>query len=264
MTTPIEQTGRRNEDRRERQLDRLRLVLGAVAVILLGILTWSVFSSRDVAEEAVSQTQNLAQQVTAACRGGGAGARELEDIGACDSAKDAAEAVAEVAPSSESAPAVEVATDDQVRSAVSEYLRINPPAAGRAPSAAEVESAVTRVCQAIGCQGQPGTPGTDGADGQDASDAQVANKVAAWCAENNGCLPTAEEIQAAVTAYCSADPSPCVGPAGAQGPQGEQGQPGPVLPEYYETDGGLTRHCVIQPQEDAAAPPRYECTREIP
>lgn len=264
MTELSEQAGHRREDLRERQRDRLRLALGVVAVILLGILTWSVFSSRDVAQEAVSQTQNLAQQVTAACRGGGAGARELENIGACDSAQDAAEAVAEVAPPSEQAPTVEAATDDQVRSAVSDYLRVNPPADGRTPSTAEVEGAVTRVCQAIGCQGQPGVPGVDGADGadgQDASDAQVAAEVSAWCAENNGCLPTAEEIQAAVAAYCGADPSPCLGPAGAQG---EQGPAGPVLPEYYETDGGLTRHCVIQPQEDAAAPPRYQCDLETP
>jgi hypothetical protein len=256
MTAATETTRRKGGDR----LDQARLIIGVAAVLLLAVLVWSVFDSRDDADQAQQETATLAQQVTVACSSGGAGARELESIGACQKAATAAVGV----PPSEAAPVYQVATDDQVRSAVSEYLRVHPPADGRTPSTAEVEAAVTRVCQAIGCQGQPGADGADGDDGQDASDAQVAGKVAAWCADNNGCLPTAEEILAAVTAYCSADPSPCVGPAGAQGPQGEQGQPGPVLPEYYETDGGLTRHCVIQPQEDAAAPPHYECTREIP
>lgn len=259
MTAATETTRRKGGDR----LDQARLIIGVAAVLLLGVLVWSVFDSRDDADQAQQETRTLAQQVTVACDAGGAAARELDSIGACQKAATAAVG----APATEQMPVIEVATDDQVRAAVSEYLRINPPADGRTPSTAEVEAAVTRVCQAIGCQGQPGvagTDGTDGVDGQDASDAQVANQVAAWCADNNGCLPTPEEIQAAVTAYCSADPSPCAGPAGVQGPQGEQGQPGPVLPEYYETDGGLTRHCVIQPQEDAAAPPHYECTREIP
>jgi len=256
MTAATDVKRRRGGDR----LDQARLIIGVVAVALLGILVWSVFDSRDDADQAQQETRTLAQQVTVACSGGGAAARELESIGACEKAATAAVG----APPSEPAPVYQVATDDQVRSAVSEYLRINPPADGRTPSTAEVEAAVTRVCQAIGCQGQPGVAGTDGengTDGQDASDEQVAAEVAAFCASNNGCLPTAEEIQAAVTAYCSADPSPCVGPAGVQG---EQGPAGPVLPEYYETDGGLTRHCVIQPQEDAAAPPHYECTLERP
>jgi hypothetical protein len=245
-------------DRSGDRLDQARLVIVVVAVALLAVLTWSVFDSRDDADQAQQETATLAQQVTVACQAGGAAARELDAIGACQVAATAAIG----APTTGQAPVVQVATDGQVRAAVSEYLRINPPADGRTPSSAEVEVAVTRVCQAIGCQGQPGQdgqPGEPGDDGADASDAQVDAEVAAYCASNNGCLPSAEEIHAAVAAYCSADPSPCIGPVGAQG---EQGQPGPVLPEYYETDGGLTRHCVLQPQEDAAEPPRYECTLE--
>ena len=252
MTADTEPVRRKGGDR----LDQARLIIGVAAVLLLGVLVWSVFDSRDEADQAQQETRTLAQQVTVACDAGGAAARELDSIGACQKAATAAAG----APPSDPMPVIQVATDDQVRAAVSEYLRLNPPADGRTPSTAEVEAAVTRVCEAIGCQGQPGVEGPAGADGSDASDAQVASQVTSWCADNNGCLPTPEEIQAAVAAYCGADPSPCVGPAGAQGPQGEPGQPGPVLPEYYETDGLFTRHCVIQPQEDAAAPPHYDCS----
>jgi len=254
--TATTDTTRRGGDR----LDQARLIIGVVAVVLLGVLVWFVFAFSDDAEDARQETRTLAQQVTVACDSGGAAARELEAIGACQKAATAAVG----ATPTEEPIAYPVATDGQVRSAVSAYLQINPPADGRTPTTAEVESAVTRVCQAIGCQGQPGTEGPtgkDGTDGRDASDEQVASQVSDFCAENNGCLPTAEEIQAAVAAYCSATPSPCAGPQGAQG---EQGLPGPVLPEYYETTGGLTRHCVLQPQEDAAAPPHYECTPETP
>jgi hypothetical protein len=257
MTAATEAPRRKGGDR----LDQARLLLGGLAVALLAVLVWSVFASQDDADRAEKETRTLAQQVTVACRGGGPAARELDSIGACQKAATAAAGVEPAEPS----PVYQVATDDQVRAAVSDYLRINPPADGRTPSTAEVEAAVTRVCQAIGCQGQPGVPGepgepgSDGVDGQDASDEQVAAEVADFCASNNGCLPTAEEIQAAVTAYCGAVPSPCMGPAGAQG---EQGQPGPVLPEYYETDTGITRHCVLQPPVDAAEPPHYACTLE--
>lgn len=252
----------RTVERRDRQLDQLRAILGVIAVGMLGVLVWSVVSSRDVAEDAVTQTQDLAAQVATACDSGGAAARELEAIGACDDAEEAARGIVAEQPTQQP-----VATDDQVRTAVTDYLRENPPADGRTPSAAEVESAVTRVCQQIGCQGEPGTPGQkgdtgnegpEGAPGRDATDEQVAAQVAAYCAVNNGCLPTPEEIQAAVVAYCSAQPSPCVGPPGAEGP------PGPLLPEYRETDGGVTRLCVLQPPEDAEAPPHYECTLEAP
>lgn len=54
--TPTEQRRRRESDRRDRHLDRLRVVLGVIAVALLGMLTWSVFSSKDAADQAVTQT----------------------------------------------------------------------------------------------------------------------------------------------------------------------------------------------------------------
>lgn len=250
-------TGEREPSRRkDSRLDRARVLLGVIAVGLLAVLVWNVFASRNDADQARTQTQTLAQQVSTACRAGGAAERELEAIGACEVAATAAVGVA-----AEPAPVIQVATDDQVRVAVAGYLDEHPPRDGRTPTTAEVDSAVTRVCEAIGCRGVDGTNGTDGddgANGADATDAQVAAQVAGYCAKNNDCRPTAEEIQAAVSAYCSAQPSPCVGP------QGVQGQPGPVLPEYYVTDGltGATKHCVLQAPGDAAEPPHYECTLE--
>lgn len=257
MTVHVQERQRADvaEDRR----DRVRLALGAIAVLLLGLLTWSVFSARNDAEQAVTEKQSLAQQVTAACGAGGAAERELESVGACDSAATAA-----VGAPAESQPVIQVATDQQVRTAVSDYLQDHPPADGRAPTDAEVEAAVSRVCATIGCRGAAGDAGADGQTGPagaDVTDDQVAAQVAEYCASNNGCLPTQDEINEAVRIYCSATPSPCVGPEGAQGVQGE---PGPVLPEYRLTDHltGVTRLCVLQPAEDAADPPHYECTRE--
>lgn len=263
--TPTEQRRRRESDRRDRHLDRLRVVLGVIAVALLGMLTWSVFSSKDAADQAVTQTQTLAQQVTAACDAGGAAERELESIGACDQAAEAAQGVVADQP----APVVQVASDEQVRAAVARYLDEHPPADGRTRSQADVDAAVARYCEANACRGQDGangTDGTDGADGRDGADVtddQVAAEVAAYCAANNDCRPTQDEINEAVRLYCSSQPSPCVGP------QGPEGQPGPVLPEYYTTrpnslgTGTVTFHCTLRPPEDAAAPPHYDC-EEVP
>jgi hypothetical protein len=59
----------------------------------------------------------------------------------------------------------------------------------------------------IGCRGPRGPEGLDGEPGSSASE---------------------EEIAAAVEAYCSRDPSPCVGPQGPPGLEGPQGPQGPV------------------------------------
>lgn len=260
--TPNEQSRRRDSDRRGRHLDRAHVVLGVVAVVLLGMLTWSVFSSKDAADQAVTQTQTLAQQVSAACDAGGAAERELESIGACRQAAEATRGVVADQP----APVVQVASDEQVREAVARYLDEHPPADGRTPSQADVDAAVARYCDANACRGQDGadgTNGTDGEDGADVTDDQVAAEVAAYCAANNDCRPTQDEINEAVRVYCSAQPSPCVGP------QGPEGQPGPVLPEYYTTKpnalgtGTITLHCTLRAPQDAAAPPHYDC-EEVP
>jgi len=249
----IEQQAQRK--RSDGQLDKARLLIGIVAVVLLSLLVWQVFSSQDDAQEG----RNLAQQVSAACSADGAAERELEAIGACQKAATVA-----AGSTATEQPVTQVATDDQVRAAVAAYLDKRPPQDGRTPTAAEVEAAVARVCGDLGCRGADGANGTngdngtDGTDGADATDDQVAAQVAAYCGEHNGCLPTDGEIQAAISAYCEANPSPCVGP------MGPQGLPGPVLPEYDRTFQGLTgpvtEHCVLRDPD--AQPPHYDCTQE--
>jgi hypothetical protein len=263
----LEEARTEREDRRERRLDRVRTGAAIIAVVLLAALVWYTWDSQDAAEEAVSTTQGLAQQVQAACRAGGAAERELDSIGACE---DARQAVQGAAVAAQPAPVVEVATDNQVRAAVTDYLTRNPPADGRLPTQAEVDAAVSRYCAANACRGSDGTSGTngtdgaDGADGADATDDQVAAEVRAYCAQHNGCLPTSDEIRAAVAAYCEDPTAPgrCVGPAGAQG---AEGPPGPVLPEYTITNElGVTKRCVldVEPPPDPEAPPHYICTLE--
>lgn len=246
------------EPRRPDRVDHARLLVGLVAVVLLGLLLWSDYASRDQAEQAETEKVNLAQQVSSTCEGGGPAARELEAIGACDRATEAAAGGA-----AGETPPVGIATDGQVRTYVDEYLRDNPPRDGRAPTVAEVESAVTRVCQDIGCEGSAGPSGPPGEPGANATDEQVAAQVASWCAAHNDCVPTEEEISAAVAAYCGATPSPCAGPQGAQGEPGVQGPPGPLLTVYYETTGPVTRRCElqepIQPEQ-----PHYVCRPSRP
>lgn len=263
----LEEDRTKREDRRDAHLDRVRTAAAIVAVVLLAALVWYVWDADDTVKDAVTQTQSLAQSVQAACEAGGAAKRELDSIGACDDAEEVArdaDAVLE-AP----APVVEVATDEQVRAAVADYLERNPPADGRTPTQAEVDAAVARYCEANVCRGADGTDGTngtngtdgtDGADGANATDDQVRSAVAEYCSTNNGCLPTQGEIQAAVAAYCQQNPGVCTGPQGAEGP------PGPVLPEYYTTRPGalpgtmVTLRCLLRADPpDVEAPPHYDC-----
>lgn len=263
-TAQLEEDRSRREDRREAHLGRVRTGAALIAVVLLAALVWYVYDSGDTAEQAVTQTQSLAQAVQAACEAGGAAKRELDSIGACDDAEEVARdaGAALEAP----APVVEVATDEQVRAAVADYLQRNPPADGRTPTQAEVDAAVARYCEANVCRGADGTngangnDGADGVDGANATDDQVRSAVAEYCSTNNGCLPTQGEIQAAVAAYCQQNPGVCTGPQGAEGP------PGPVLPEYYTTRPGtlpgttVTMRCLLRPDApDAEEPPHYDC-----
>lgn len=265
-TAELDEARTEREDRRDRHLDRVRTAAAIIAVVLLAALVWYVWAADDTAKDAVTQTQSLAQSVQAACEAGGAAKRELDSIGACE---DADEAVRGAAVADAPAPVVEVATDEQVRAAVADYLERNPPADGRTPTQAEVDAAVARYCEANVCRGADGTNGTDGTDGAngtdgvdgaDATDDQVRSAVAEYCSTNNGCLPTQGEIQAAVAAYCQQNPGVCTGPQGTEGP------PGPVLPEYYVTRPGtlpgtmVTLRCLLRPDPpDAEAPPHYDC-----
>lgn len=227
------------------------VVLGAVSAALLGALVTQVYASQDDAQQERTEHYTLARQVDDTCRSGGAAARELEDIGACEQAADAAEDKAAVITS---APP----SDDQVRGAVAAYLDDHPPAAGRPPTDAEVDAAVQRVCAAIGCRGEDGRPGDAAAP---PSDDQVRSAVAAWCAVGDRCLVGQDAVQDAVQAYCETLPA-----GSCQGPQGEAGTPGPVLSVYYVVEpgplGDIIKRCVLQPAGDAAEPPRYRCAQE--
>jgi hypothetical protein len=235
----------------ERRRAWLQPVAGVVAVMLLGvlcILVWQILDSRRVAEERVA---TLAEQVSSACATGGDGARELERIGACQQAEEAKTDPAAVQPAQPS--------DGQVRDAVAAYLQANPPRDGRAPSTAEIDAAVARFCASVGCQGQPGDPGAPGATGRSTGPTadQVRAQVEVYCANNNGCLPSAEELRQAavdaVAAYCAAaedGTEPCRGP---KGDTGATGPAGPSCPSGYtpesrqlDTDGNP-----LTPPEDA-------------
>lgn len=110
---------------------------------------------------------------------------------------------------------------------------------GRPPTHLEVLAAVTSYCDSRGnCRGQPGATGAtgpvgpagvQGGAGERGSDgAQGATGAAGSNGKDGapGRPPTAEEIAAAVDAYCAAN-NGCQGPAGAEGAPGATG-PGPT------------------------------------
>lgn len=111
-------------------------------------------------------------------------------------------------------------------------------APGRPPTAAEIESAVTAYCNTHGdCAGPPGEntavgpqqiasavqaycdsrgecKGADGTDGRDGADSQVPGPQGpAGPAGQDAPPPSQEQVNAAVAAYCAANPSACQAPA---------------------------------------------------
>lgn len=93
-------------------------------------------------------------------------------------------------------PAGQSASLDQITAAVAGYLQANPPQPGRPPTVEEVRAAVAEYIAA-----NPPAPGRDGTDGEP------------------GRPPTDAEIDAAVARYFAANPPPA-------GPPGEPGEPG--------------------------------------
>ncbi|GAB2762158.1 hypothetical protein [Nocardioides pakistanensis] len=101
----------------------------------------------------------------------------------------------------------------EIRSALAAYCA-GGRCDGRSPTTAQVRTAVLTYCDARGqCRGPAGEDGADGqpgaagADGRDGMDAPP---------------PTQEQVDAAVVSYCNANGG-CRGP---QGPRGEQGPAG--------------------------------------
>lgn len=175
----------------------------------------------------------------------------------------------------------------EVRVAVSDYLRANPPADGRPPTDAEIAVAVVNYCAIggrcvgptgpqgergeigpIGLQGEPGPqgpagePGTDGADGATGPQGPPGPAGAAGPTGPQGEPgpgPTEAQIAAAISDYCAA--AGCVGP---QGPQGEPGDDGMPPSGWKVVDHrGKTSTCVRQDPFDAADP-WYTCTPDDP
>lgn len=96
-----------------------------------------------------------------------------------------------------------------------------------------------------GAQGPPGEPGPAGQPGATPTADEIAAAVSAYCGETGNCHPgpTQNQIAAAVAAYCAdqpggscvgpqGDPGPAgpPGPVGDTGPPGAQGEPGPQGP----------------------------------
>lgn len=87
--------------------------------------------------------------------------------------------------------------------------------AGRSATVSQIRATLDAYCGEDACQGEPGRDGEDGAPGRDGVNgtsvspdtvyAMIRDALAAYCAENNG----------------------CVGPRGPEGPQGATGPAGP-------------------------------------
>lgn len=108
---------------------------------------------------------------------------------------------------------------EQVAAAVSAYC-----AGGRCaapPSGAQVSAAVVAYCSEGRCTGPAGAAGAAGGDGQDGTDGATGSSGPAGPTGPQGPAgpaPTADQIRAAVDAYCTTN--------GCTGPQGETGQTG--------------------------------------
>ncbi|MEV6226835.1 hypothetical protein AB0L88_02940 [Saccharopolyspora shandongensis] len=215
-----------------RRFNRTRLLLLAVAVVLLAYLVGAQVLTQVRANEQADQRDQAQQQAAESAQDARAVADPLAEL--CrtdptvaarvgDACKVAAEVRQEPAPPAVSRaeiaaavadylrrnppPAGRSATLDQITTAVAEYLTTTPPQPGRPPSAAEISAAVAAYIT-----GNPPPAGRDGADGEP------------------GRPPTAEEIDAAVARYFAEN----LPPSGPPGPQGEQGEPGPTCPPGYE------------------------------
>lgn len=139
-----------------------------------------------------------------------------------------------------------VPSNAEVTSAVANYLRANPPRPGRAPTPGEIAAAV-----AVYYAANPPAPGRDGDDGEP------------------GRAPTVDEISAAVTTYLRANPPP-PGRDGVDGVDGEDGADGadgrdgnPAQTQTFTTADGRTFTCTRNEGSPDTAP-TYACTQQQP
>lgn len=265
-----------------------------IFVGLLGIAAtiWFVFKSSGT-EQALETTQQEKQKIEepakdasdaalALCARNDDVARALRNAGVCQASEDVRKEVnrpslVEPIQGEPGRPP----TAGEIRSAVADYLRDNPPPAGLPPTAAEVANAVADYLSRN--PPEPGRPPTT---------QEIANAVTNYCA-NDVCAgpqgergldgqpgaagrpPTQEEIRASVETYCQSQVNQtCVGPQGPQGPEGQQGATGPhwipVRAEFATTDDGACVYRVAFRRSDrpndasiervvAAAAPQQMC-----
>lgn len=173
------------------------IALVVVIVALLAYIVVSYYLAQRQAAEAVANAKTLAQQVAEACE---EDAVVIDDQNICDRAAEVADTPADAGGLLSPGQAV-------------------TPVPGPRGEPGET------VIGPRGPQGPIGETGPAGADGQDG--ASVTGPRGPSGADGDpGRAPTAEEISAAVAAYCGQEPSPCVGPQGAAGPAGPAGPQG--------------------------------------
>lgn len=219
-------------EHRGRQL----LVIGAVVVVLLAL----VLAGQNRAHHDAETAKSLAAT-------NGVVANKLSDIldavraGKLTPAEvPTPEAVADSVPGATVAP---VGTDG-VRATTDDSTPPTPPATGapgppgpQGPQGPAGEQGPPGSEGAPGSTGAPGPAGAAGANGETGpgpSDEQLADAVAAYCAQTDTCRagPTPGQIRAAVAAYCADQPSgTCVGDPGPQGEPGAVGETGPEGPQ---------------------------------
>lgn len=102
---------------------------------------------------------------------------------------------------------------------------------GRNATVPQIRAALDAYCGDDACQGEPGEPGRDGTDGVSVSAdtvyGMVRDVLAAYCAENNG----------------------CIGPRGPEGPQGATGPAGPRGEKGDRGDAGVGIASIVCSEE---------------
>ncbi|MGW4525197.1 hypothetical protein [Amycolatopsis sp. NPDC004378] len=223
------------------------VVLSALAFVAAAWATISPIIVRQDAAAVQSQAKSLADQVAEACAKGGPAAAELVQRGACAKAAE----VKDQPPVAQAAQADPAQLRQAARTAVAEFCAApSHPCRGADGASPNFDLIVEAVVARIP------TPknGTDGANGANA---------------------TADQVAAAVAAYCGQADEPCRGP---QGVKGEKGDPPPCMADASQCRGadgqppagwttsypdGSTGTCTRADPFDPAAP-RYTCTRSAP
>jgi len=203
----------------------LMMILGAI-LVLLALIVLALYGANrnDKAKTSEQTLGDLAGQVKTACVANPVDARKVfGDV--CGKAKEIDERpVGEKGdPGIQGPQGVQgiqgpPPSAAQVAIAVASYCS-GGRCAGKGPSAAQVASAVAAYCNAKGeCQGPAGTAGQPGVQGSPGPAGEQGSQGPA------GEPATAEQVAAAVAAYCGQDSDPCRGSTGATGAAGKDGR----------------------------------------